>query len=541
MKKLLLFFVTTTLSAALFAGGLVTNTNQSALYARLQSRNASTALDAVYFNPAGLTALNDGFFLSVSNQTIGQTRTITSTYPYLTGSAASREYTGKVSAPLFPGIYAVYKTGRLAFSAGVNPIGGGGGATYEKGLPSFEMMVADLVPLLNGASMPTTRYAADIFFEGSSVYFGYQANVSFKANDYISLAAGLRMVTAKNTYKGHILDISVNPNFPAFGPSFNGTNMVLARTFFLAGHSAFTSLAAGASSFAATLGGLIDGGTDPALLLTDVISNPDQLALAQQIIATAGQNPSDMNIGTARAVFTAAAPVFTGSANLMNDLADQTRDRVVDVQQKGNGFTPVIGINLTLSENLNVALKYEFKTKLELETTLTDNKGGGLFREGDTLIADMPAMLSAGFEYRPVDKLLLTGSMNLFFDDKVDYDGKAETNINMINKNFKELAFGLQYSLNDKLRASAGWLGTYTGVNSNYQTDQRYSSNTNSFGAGVGYRINDMIDLNLGGVYTMYKLATNDYNHFLGALPVPVKETYDKSTWIIALGLDFKF
>ncbi|NTV78917.1 MAG: hypothetical protein HGA25_07260, partial [Clostridiales bacterium] len=46
----------------ILAGGLVTNTNQSAMYTRLQNRNASTDIDAVYFNPAGLTKLGNGFF-----------------------------------------------------------------------------------------------------------------------------------------------------------------------------------------------------------------------------------------------------------------------------------------------------------------------------------------------------------------------------------------------------------------------------------------------------------------------------------------------
>jgi len=92
-----------------------------------------------------------------------------------------------------------------------------------------------------------------------------------------------------------------------------------------------------------------------------------------------------------------------------------------------------------------------------------------------------------------------------------------------------------------KLRASAGWLGTFTGVNSNYQNDQTYSLNTNSFGAGIGYRINEMIDLNIGGQYTTYKEGSKDFNHMLGTFPVPVTETYNKNTWVVGVGLDFTF
>lgn len=544
MKKLFMFIVSASLAGTLFAGGLVTNTNQSALYARLQSRNASTAIDAVYYNPAGLTRLNDGIHFSVSNQTIGQTRAITSNYPYLSGTP--REYPGTVSAPLFPSIYAAYKIGRFAVSAGFNPIGGGGGAKYDQGLPSFEMDVASLPPLLTSQGFPTTQYSADIFFEGSSIYFGYQANVSFEVNDFISLAAGIRLVTAKNTFNGYIKDISINPNYQAFGPAYNGS-MVLASTFFTSGATTLTSLQTGANLYYAGLDPIVTGGGG-ATLLTDGGAfglTPTDIATIQTIMGAAGQTPAQIGSATiayAQAVLGGAAPVFEAGSAQMSALAAQTQDVNVDAEQSGRGITPIFGVNLTLSENLNVSLKYEMQTKLELTTTVNNNMGGGIFVDGEKVIADMPALLAMGFEYKPVDKLMLTGSMNVFFDKKVDYDGSADININMIDKNFKEVAFGAQYEVNDKLRASAGWLGTYTGVNMNYISDQRYSTNTNSFGGGIGYRITPMIDLNIGGAYTIYDLGEKEYNYFLGgALPVPVKETYDKATWIIAVGLDFHF
>src|SRR5450759_5364646 len=137
MRKLLTFVAAMLLTGSIFAGGLVTNTNQSAMFTRLQNRNASTGIDAVYYNPAGLTKLGDGFYASINNQTIGQTKTVGNDYLFLTGTP--RDYVGDVSAPIYPGVYVAYKTGKLAFSGGFNPIGGGGGAKYKTGLPSFEM------------------------------------------------------------------------------------------------------------------------------------------------------------------------------------------------------------------------------------------------------------------------------------------------------------------------------------------------------------------------------------------------------------------
>ena len=91
-------------SQFLFAGGLVTNTNGSAAWIRTLSRNATLGVDAVYFNPAGLGQFSNGLHLSISNQTIFQTRTITSDYPFL--SPSPKTYEAELTAPIFPSIYA---------------------------------------------------------------------------------------------------------------------------------------------------------------------------------------------------------------------------------------------------------------------------------------------------------------------------------------------------------------------------------------------------------------------------------------------------
>jgi len=455
MRKILTFIAATFITGSLLAGGLVTNTNQSAMFTRLQNRNASTGIDAVYYNPAGLTKLEDGFYLSLTNQTIGQTKTIKNNYTFLTGTPV--EYVGDVTAPVFPSVYLAYKTGKLAFSAGFNPIGGGGGATYSKGLPSFEIPISDLKPALTGMGLTTTQYAADIYFEGTSVYFGYQANASYALSDMISVAVGGRYVTAKNTYNGYIKNVQINP--------------------------------------------LYAGNPTAALI-------------------------------SAPAFFTAIGqPTY----------AAMTADREVDVEQTGSGITPILSVNVSPSEKLNIAVRYEFQTMLELTTKVNDNKSGGIFVDGSKTIADMPALLAIGIDFKPSEKLLVSGTFNTYFDKNVDYDGSESADINMIDNNFLEYGVGLEYGLTEKLRASAGWVATSTGVNENYQNDQRYSTNTNTLGGGFGYRISPMIDLNIGGQYTFYDEGSKDYTHTLGINQIPITETYNKETWVIAVGLDFSF
>jgi long-chain fatty acid transport protein len=486
MRKLLIFIFAVLISGNLLAGGLVTNTNGSAMFTRLQNRNASTDIDAVYFNPAGLTRLSDGFHLGLNNQYINQTQTITNDYTYLSGTKP-REYTGDVKAPLYPGVYVAWKKGKWAVSGGFNVIGGGGGAKYSAGLPSFEMPIADLVPMLQNQLLPLDQafeaatgtnpgfsnvsgYNANIYFEGTSAYYGYQANFSYALTDMISAAVGVRYVSAKNTYVGHIKDVTVG------APAAYG------------------------------------GSQAPGDYLRTVAGVPGM------------------------------PPAYAAQLNGAAAYLDVATNVDADAEMTGHGITPIISVDIKPSDKLNLSLRYEFKTDMDLKTMVNENKSGGIFMQDSTAIADMPASLYVGVNYRPMEKLMLSGSFNYYFDKDVDYDGNAEApHTPMIDKNFTEFGLGAEYAISEKLRISAGWVATIAGVNDNYQSDMRFDNNTNSFGAGLGYRISPMIDINLGGQYTTYSTYTKEFDHYLGAFPVPVTETYTKKTWLIGLGLDFHF
>ncbi len=400
MRKLFTFALALMITGSVFAGGLVTNSNQSAMYTRLQNRNASTGIDAVYYNPAGLTKLGDGFYASVSNQTISQSRTIGTTYPSIAGQP--KDFDGSVSAPVFPSAYVAYNTGKLSISAGFNPVGGGGGATYEKGLPSFEQPISEIPLGLTAQGIPTSAYAAEIFFEGSSVYFGYQANVAYKITDQLSLGVGFRLVTAKNTYNGYIRNIQINPNYPAFGSKYNGA-MNSAPGFFTDGSNVMTQLSVGSTSAATSLNTAMTGGLSPATPLTSLPAQ--QQAQIAVLLGAAGISTSGMNVGTAAATLTAVAPQYAAKSTALAANAAATQNQEVDAEETGTGYTPILSANYSPSEKLNISLRYEFQTKLELTTKVNNGKGGGIFVDGEKVIADMPALLAVGVEFSPMEKL----------------------------------------------------------------------------------------------------------------------------------------
>ncbi|MDO9257280.1 MAG: hypothetical protein Q7U54_17300 [Bacteroidales bacterium] len=538
-RKLLLALSAALLSTGLMAGGIMTNSNQSAAYARMLARNASLGIDAVYYNPAGLTKLGNGFHFSLNNQSIFQTKDATNNYSYLNGSPTT--YTGIVKAPVFPGVYAVYKMNKFAFSFGFNPVGGGGGATYDTGLPSFEMGISDLKPML-GAGFGVTGYSADINFEGTSVFFGYQGGVSYEISPAVSVFAGLRYVTAKNTYKGAITNIMINPliaNTIYTGGFVKAQDFGTERATYYTGVStSYTSAATGAGQLAtAGLGTLTYAQAYGAGYITAT-----QKAQFEGALLAAGQSVATP-IATSQVVYTTVAAQATAGATQMSGLAAQTGDVEVDAVQKGTGYTPMLGVNLTLAEKLTVAIKYEFQTTIEL-TNETTVDGSGLFTDGDKSRSDMPALLSIGASYPLTSKLTASLGYNLYFDKSADYGkkigGEFVTNESVIDKNYYELALGLEYNITDKFLVSAGYLLAKTGVSEAYQSDLSYSLTSNTLGIGGQYKITKDIAVNIGALNTFYNNGQKHFDHMLGTLVVPVTEDYAKTTWLLAVGLDVR-
>ncbi len=525
MKKLVLLsaLVISVANLAL-AGGILTNTNQSAQFVRMLSRNASTDLDAVYFNPAGLMVMKNGFYFGLHNQTIFQKKTIVSENPLL---LYDNEYIGDVKAPVFPTAFAVYKTDKYAVSLGFGPNGGGGSADFATGLPSFEGPFATIPGLLTTSGIPTSKYSLDAAFEGSSIFWGIQLNGSLKINEIISASVGLRYLLANNSYEGYIRDIKINPNYPAFGAAYNG-NMVSANQFFTSGTTFLNGLSSSAASAATGLSNAITSGVPAS---TPLSAMPAQtVAGVTQLLGAAGISATGMNIGTAAATLNVVSPVFATKADGMEENANKTADKRVITDQSGKSITPIIGINLKL-EKLNVGIKYEFKTKLELEneTTVDDM---GLFPDGKKTHSDIPAILAIGTDYKITDKLKASFSYNLYFDKDVDWGLNIYGVQRTIDKNYVEMALGFEYAISDKLDLSIGAMSSNMGVSEAYQSDFSYSNDSYTGGLGFSYKLSEKLILDAGFMYTPYVKDEKDFGTY--------KETYDKRTVVGAVGIAYK-
>jgi long-chain fatty acid transport protein len=530
MRKTLFILFFSFLAIALMAGGIVTNTNQSASFTRNPARDASLGIDATYFNPAGLTQLRDGFHISLSNQFISQKRTVSTTFPGLNRNT----FEGSVSAPLFPSAYVAYKKNKLAVSFGFNPIGGGGSAAYEDGLPSFEMMVAAIPGSLSGGGIPTTAYSYETSFEGNSVFYGIQGNLSYQLSEVVSISLGARYVMINNSYQGYVRNIQINPVYPTLG--YSGT-MVKAPTFFT-DFSGFLGLVSGQlNATGNSLQPIIDGGGGGVPLANGTMAglSPEQVATLQATIQGFGGDPSGMTIAQAQGFFAGASQQFAANSEAMAQNAAASGDMEVDATQSGSGIVPIVGINLTF-DWFNIGIKYEHKASMKVKND-TKIDDVGLYPNGVEVPSDMPAMLSIGANFDFSERVSLSTGYHTYFDKGAEYgktlNGQYVKNDQLMDKNLWEFAIGMDYRPLEKWEFSIGYLFTETGVKPAYQSDLSHSLSTWSLGGGILFKATENIGVNLGAMRTFYRPDIKSFGAFA--------ETYARKATVFAVGLDISF
>ncbi len=446
MKKGLIAIILFMFAVPAVFGTIITNTNQSVMYIRLPARNASMLIDAVYYNPAGVVHLENGFHLAVHNQSIWQDKTVINKFPFLN----NEEYVGEVNVPIFPSFFAVYKKDKLAISFGFGPNSGGGTADFTTGLPSFEIRPSLLPTTISLLGMPTTAYSLEMAFKGKSVFLGFQGNISYAISDVFSVAAGARYISAVTEYDGELKNIQVNPNFPPFG--FTG-----------------------------------------------------EMMSAQQFFTLVGQ---------------------PGYAAMVADLT-------VDVKQTGSAITPLLGMNIRPNDSLNIGIRYELKTNLEM-TNETTVDGSGLFPDGDTFRNDIPAILSLGIEYAIAPQFRIMVSYNLFFDKDADWDGDEE----FVDSNSYDIGVGFEFDLTDSILISAGYLRTQVGVTEGYQSDFTHELNSKAFGFGGRIMLTPNISLDVGGLFVSYTDAERSMQ--ILEYPLAFIEQYQRTSFDFSIGFGFR-
>lgn len=484
MKKVLLPLALVASIAPAVAGGYLTNTNHHIAFLRNPARNASTEIDALYSNPAGIAFLPQGWHFSVNLQSAYQNRDIRATFaPFAlnadgkSSKEGERLFPGRAKAPVIPSALWAYKKGQWTVGGYFAVAGGGGRASFAQGLPSFEANIAVLPLALNrvaqetGAPIPAaTQYKYDSQLSGSQFIFSGTVGAAYRINKNWSVYAGVRANFAHNMYEGYLRNIQVN-----LGGNMVGLSGFLAQQAQVAKAGATQAAAAGQAQTAAKLNALA--------------------ATAEQYSAL-------------------------------------TADKEVDLWQSGFGLTPILGVNYSVGD-FHFAAKYEFLTKITVENVTNKND----FRLADYEDKakngnDMPAILALGMSYKVLPDLKLSAGYTHYFDKDARMAGDKQK---ALKGGTHEWQAGAEYDLNERLMLSAGVQITNYGQTADFQNDLSFHNDSYSVGMGLRYKLSDKINLNVAYLFSQYeKFGKTTEVH-----KQPMKLTYLRTNHVFGVGADF--
>lgn len=467
-------------STSVFAGGILTNTNLSARFARIMALEASTNADAAYYNPAGTIKLSEGFHFSFSNQSVFQERIITSSFAPMTGTG-SKEFIGKASAPLVPSLQGVYRKGKWALSGNLAVTGGGGKATFNEGLPSFESQISMLPPLVNqfglglanaiqGASLTSKGYSLNQYMHGINYIFGAQLGGAYEINDMFSVYGGFRLSIVHNEYEGHLTNLMLDVDAKGLG----------------------------------------------------VVGFPDHSGLMNPtpVFGLINSNPNIPQESKNRLLLPSK---IAGEGAHLNS------------KQSGWGVAPIFGVHFS-HQGLNIGAKYEFKTALDVanKTTVDDT---GMFGDGVNTAHDTPALFTIGASYDILPSLIASVGYHHFFDKDASMANDKQKHL---TGNTNEYLAGIEYHINPMFLVSMGGQITRYGLGDNFQSDLSFSVNSYSLGFGGAVNISKNVQLNIGYFftnYTDYNKSTDNYN----GTGVAGSDIFSRTNKVFAAGIDFSF
>ena len=529
-------------SSVSFAGGFLTNTNQNVAFNRMMSREASIGIDGVYYNPAGVVFLGDGHHLSINWQLAYQDRTIKNDYSLFTNNVNNpitpREFKGRAFAPVIPSFQYAYNKGRWSFQGNFALTGGGGKCTFDNGLGSFERIVAEtamaacgLARTVDGAlgsvlgkevSMfgsdqafgATGKYSYNSYMHGRQYYFGLSLGAAYKVSDNFSVFGGVRGIYATTNYYGYVEDIKVG-NMPLY--------MVLDPTKKDAANIELSCDQSGIG-FTPIIGVDFKTGKWNFSAKYEFKTRMRLKNKSVNLVPSIGNLPANL------------------SSQMTQILTAQFTQAGLPAEQaaaKAEAAATAVLANQTVQKTM-LGLKNQFDTELD--------EAIGEYEDGKKIAADIPAYLSVGVGYSPIDPLRINVGFH-FFDDK---NAKAYNNRQeKLDHGTLEYNAGVEYDINKKLTVSAGWQSTNYGLpeeeattskDKRFMDDKSFVTSSNSVGLGGVWHFNKKMSLTVAYFHTFYQhKKTTESVELIPGNAINYSADYSRNNNVFAAGIDINF
>ena len=218
------------------------------------------------------------------------------------------------------------------------------------------------------------------------------------------------------------------------------------------------------------------------------------------------------NINVNTAAGSVPATKFFESQN-MSDFAALVTDKELNCDQTGWGFTPIVSADLKLGK-VNLAARYEFKTKLRLKNQAGVNTSGlSEYDDGKKVKADIPAILAVGARYEVLPSVRLNAGFHYYFDKQAT---QHEDKNNYLTNGGWEVLAGVEVDVTKRWMLSAGWQTTNYGLgkDSKFISDMSFVTNSNSLGVGARFQLRKKVALNIAYFKTFYKHYERKHDDF---------------------------
>ncbi len=485
----LVVLMMTTIGA--YAGGILTNTNQSVLFLKNPARDAAIGLDGVYSNPAGVAFMPEGFHVAFNWQYAHQTRTVTSTSPvYMLGKKNNNNekkiFEGVADAPIIPSLQAAWNKGNWSIQLNLSVPGGGGSCEFADGLGSFERVVGGIANML--APLGAQGYDMDGYMKGRQYYYGVQLGAAYKIHPNLAVYGGLRLLYGDATYKAKISNIQVK-----------------------------------------TENGYVDF-ADFMTYSTATINNALDMVNAgiAQYEAAGIPVPAELIAKQAQ---------LEGTKGSLTQLQKYAQGVNLLCNQDGIGIAPVIGVDWRY-KNFNFAAKYEFKTQLRMKNESTVNEASEIeavnkFKDGEKVNEDAPALLTVGAQWKPVDIVSLNIGWHHYFDKNASWYNNAQ---DLLKHDTNEFLAGVEWDVTNKLNVSCGGQLTRYGLSDEYMNDISFVVNSYSIGLGCSYKVKDNVTLSAAYFQTIYGNYDKTVNE-----GIPYQDTFTRTNRVLGIGCQLDF
>lgn len=523
-------------SSVSFAGGFLTNTNQNVAFNRMMSREASIGIDGVYYNPAGVVFLGDGHHLSINWQLAYQDRTIENDYNLFTNNVNNpitpREFKGKAFAPVIPSFQYAYNKGRWSFQGNFALTGGGGKCTFDNGLGSFERIVAETAMAACGLARTvdgvlgsemfssdkafgkTGKYSFNSYMHGRQYYFGLSLGAAYKVSDNFSVFGGVRGIYATTNYYGYVEDINVG-NMPLY--------MVLDPTKKEAANIELSCDQSGIG-FTPIIGVDFKAGKWNFSAKYEFKTRMRLKNKSVNLVPSIGNLPANL------------------SSQMTQILTAQFTQAGLPAEQavaKAEAAATAVLANQTVQKTM-LGLKNQFDTELD--------EAIGEYADGKKIAADIPAYLSVGVGYSPIDPLRINVGFH-FFDDK---NAKAYNNRQeKLDHGTLEYSAGVEYDINKKFTVSAGWQSTNYGLpeeeattskDKRFMDDKSFVTSSNSVGLGGVWHFNKKMSFTVAYFHTFYQhKKTTESVELMPGNAINYSADYSRNNNVFAAGIDINF